>query len=142
MGLHREDAHRRLVVRGNKLGFGHVGEMSNSRSFTRVTHGGDDGGVYCWKRDRSRFSGLGRGEHLYEEQRGWHGVKQHYGARSRIRACRIQHPGPTRVDRMRNNRMGIRDVSQVPCVGRDAGHSARDDDGRRTRCEHYGSMVD
>ena len=141
MGVHREDEDRRLVLRGDKLGFRHIGEMSTSRSVARVAQGGDDGGVYHRKHDRSRFSGRGRGEHLDEEQRGWHRVKQHYGTRSRIWACRIQQPGPTRVDGMRSNRMGVRDLGQVPCVGWDAGHSAGDDDGGRARREHYGSMV-
>jgi len=90
-GLHRADEDRGLSVRGNQVGFRHVGEMPASCLFARITQGGDDGRVYQRKHDRSRFSRHGDDQHRDEGQLAWHWITQHNSARDGIWTCGIYH---------------------------------------------------
>ena len=100
---------------------------------------------YCWRARGKPHTGMVR-RHIQAEcdtlpESSRHGIELSHYARVEHGACDLHRPGSGGADRMRVDRVGVRDLSEVSDGTWSSGDPASRDDGGRARRQHHADMV-
>ena len=100
-------------MRGYRVGVGDIDEVSGWTKLERHQARGNDN----WTKRRQHDSGMvrqyGRNEQHATGQQGWHRLCISHSARCEHGAIVIYGAGFSGTDRMRGNRVGVRDLGEV-----------------------------
>ena len=128
-------------MRGNTVGVGHVGEMSNRTWCAWDSTVRDDGGRTGIKQDPGVVGGYGYAEHQSSGEQGRNRLGVSDGAWSEHGAGVAFRQDPGGADRMRGDTVGVGDVGEVQGRTRGAGHASGCDDGRGAERERQSGIV-
>jgi hypothetical protein len=130
-GAYRSCEDRRDGMRGDRVGVGDVGAVSDIFWVEGDAAGGDDGGRAVRERQRHVLGGCGRHERGRTVKRCGDGVSVVDGAWVWSGACVVFSAGTDGGDGMRGDGVGVGDVGAVPDILGGDGDSADGDDGGR-----------
>jgi hypothetical protein len=118
-------------MRGDRVGVGDIDEMQGSAWGSGDASCGDDDRGAARQYDGSILSGSGLYErHVVSREPGGDRDGVSDSARIEPWACCFDGDGAVRADGMRGDRVGVGDVSAMPCWARGSGDASCGDDGR------------
>jgi hypothetical protein len=117
-------------MRGDRVGVGDIGAMPFGARGSGDASCGDDGRGEERELVAGMVGGLGRGQHGAQEEPGGDRVSVSDGTRGEDGACWFDGDVSVRGDGMRGDRVGVGDISAMPCGARGSGDASCGDDGR------------
>jgi len=120
-------------MREHGVGVGDLGEVPGRHGISGHSSGCDDDRAAERECNAGILSGRIRAECNASTQPFEHGIDLSDGARVEHGAFDLHRPSSGGTDRMRVDRVGIRDLGEVPCGAWGTRHSSSGDDSRRAR---------
>jgi hypothetical protein len=138
---HRACTRRADGMRVDRVGVGHIGQMSSWAWISGHSAGVNDGRSPGSKYDARLVSQRGRGELEPSSEQSRDGIGLSHGTWSLLRACELHREGFGGADGMRGDGMGIGDIGQVPGDAWGSGHTTDSDDSWGKGRERHTDMV-